>query len=440
MGLANTLAIEGRKRGIFVNSIAPVAASRMTEDLLPKPMLEALEPARVTPLVLWLAHEGCEESGEIFELGAGYFGKLRWERSEGKSVRLGREITPELLRDDWETLASFERGASYPRSLQESLAPIAKIVGLGPSRGANKYIDADAAFGYEFDSTSFEYTPHDLALYASTVGAGTDPLDQDDLRYVYESHAKGFRAVPSYAVIPAINEFFRRAEAGEKAPGLAYGFDRVLHGEHRLELVRALPARKTTLTQKTRIKDIVDKGKHALVISETKSFDEDGDLLAINELTVLVRGAGGFAPPSESPAPAVDENAPPAREPDFVVEQQTTPDQAIRYRLNGDWNPLHVDPNFAKLMRFDRPILHGLCTFGFAVRHVIGAFAPGGDPRLFKSVSSRFAKSVYPGDTLRTKVWKLSDTRALFQVEVVERDEVVISHAALELHPEVPSK
>lgn len=436
VGMMNTLAVEGRKRNIFVNAIAPVAKSRMTEDLLPPMMLAALEPERVTPLVVLLAHEESEETGGVFELGGGFVSKLRWERSEGMSYRLGRAITPESLRDDWDALTDFASGATHPQNIQEALAPIATIATKGPSLGANKYIDADAAHGYAFSESSFTYDKHDLALYATTVGAGTDPVDSKELQYVFESHAKGFRAVPSFAVIPALNEFFDRAEKGEKAPGLKYGLDRVLHGAHRLELTRPLPARKTTLTQKTTIKDIFDKGKHALVVSQTKSYDEDGDLLVINDLTTLVRGAGGFG----GPRGAAADLTPPEREPDHVVEQATAPDQAIRYRLNGDWNPLHVDPGFAKMMRFERPILHGLATYGFAVRHLISAFCPDGDPRYFKAVSARFSKSVYPGDTLRTKVWKVSETKALYQVEVVERGEVCIDQAEFEIFSEIPKK
>jgi 3-hydroxyacyl-CoA dehydrogenase/3a,7a,12a-trihydroxy-5b-cholest-24-enoyl-CoA hydratase len=131
-------------------------------------------------------------------------------------------------------------------------------------------------------------------------------------------------------------------------------------------------------------------------------------------------------------------NVPPNRPPDAVVEEKTDANQALLYRLSGDWNPLHADPAFAKNFGFERPILHGLCTFGFAGRHVVAKCAPGGDPRLFKSIKARFAESVFPGETLVTEMWKESETRVVFTTKVKERGKVVISNAAVEFFAEVP--
>jgi 3-hydroxyacyl-CoA dehydrogenase/3a,7a,12a-trihydroxy-5b-cholest-24-enoyl-CoA hydratase len=213
-----------------------------------------------------------------------------------------------------------------------------------------------------------------------------------------------------------------------------YGFERILHGEQYTEVVRPLPSA-AKLVHKSRIKDIWDKGKNALVVSETKSYDEKGDLLMINEITTLVRGAGGWG---GDRGPTDPVNVPPSRAADATITEKTHENQALLYRLNGDFNPLHVDPNFATAMGFQKPILHGLCTFGFAARHVIKSFAKNGDPRYFKSIKVRFADSVFPGETLQTEMWKESDTKIVFTVKAVERNAVVVSNAAIEFYAEIP--
>ena len=431
-GLGQTLAIEGRKRGIHVNTIAPIAGSRMTETVLPENLLAALRPEYVTPLVAWLAHEDCEASGGLYEVGGGHFAGLRWERSMGKTFRVGRAISPEDVRSSWDSIDGMEE-TEHPENIAQSMQPIMANLERGESKGGNEYIDVDEALGYEFPEETSSYDERDLALYALGVGAAGDAESELDL--VYEMSSDGFKALPSYGVIPAVNLILELGKRGITAPGLSYGLDRVLHGEQRLELKRPLP-KSAKLTHKARIKDIFDKGKGALVITEVKSFDEDGDLLMVNEITTFVRGAGGWG---GDRGPSADRNAPPDRKPDAVVEEKTADNQALLYRLSGDWNPLHADPSFAKAMKFDRPILHGLCTFGFAVRQVLGKLAPDGDPRYFKNVDVRFAKSVYPGETLITEAWK-EGNRLIFQTKVKERDEVVLSNAAIELYETIPQK
>ena len=113
----------------------------------------------------------------------------------------------------------------------------------------------------------------------------------------------------------------------------------------------------------------------------------------------------------------------PERKPDAVISEKTSENQALLYRLSGDWNPLHADPSFAGAFGFDKPILHGLCTFGYSARHVIRSFS-NGDPRFFKSIKVRFADSVYPGETLHTEIWRESETRAIIRCKVVERDKI----------------
>ncbi len=152
-------------------------------------------------------------------------------------------------------------------------------------------------------------------------------------------------------------------------------------------------------------------------------------------MTAFVRGAGGWG---GDRGPTADVNVPPARQPDTVVEDAIPLNQALLYRLSGDWNPLHADPDMAQAFGFERPILHGLCTFGYAGRRVLERYAPQGNPDYFKSIKVRFADNVYPGDTLITEMWKESEQRIVFQCKVKERGKVVISNAAIELFEELP--
>jgi (3R)-3-hydroxyacyl-CoA dehydrogenase / 3a,7a,12a-trihydroxy-5b-cholest-24-enoyl-CoA hydratase / enoyl-CoA hydratase 2 len=432
-GFTQTLALEGRKRNIVVNTIAPIAGSRMTETVLPKELLDALRPEYVSALVGKLAHESTEETGGIYEVGGGFFAKLRWERSTGKTFRLGRAISIEDVSSAWKDITQFEK-TTHPGSVAESMQPIMENVEAGPSKGGNEFIDVDAALGHRYPELVSSYDERDVALYALGVGAAKDPTDERDLQLVYELSGKGMKVLPSFGVVPAINMVFTQAKQGVSAPGLNFGLDRVLHGEQYTELRRPLPPR-GKLTTKAQVKNIYDKGKGAIVITEFTTYDEHGDELVKNELTTFVRGAGGWG---GERGPSADVNVPPDRAPDKVVEDRTSDNQALLYRLSGDWNPLHADPGFAKAYGFQRPILHGLCSFGFATRNVLQAFAPDGNPDHVKSIKVRFAQTVIPGETLVTEMWKESDTRIVFRTKIKERNEICISNAAMELWKEIP--
>ena len=427
-GFAQTLALEGKKKNVLVNTIAPIAGSRMTETVLPPNMIEALKPEYVTPLVALLCHESSDENGGLFEVGGGFFGKLRWERTEGKLFKLGRAITPEQLKNNWKTIVDFGK-STHPATINDSMAPILGNL-ESKAMGGNEFIDVDTALGYEFPPQTSKYDEKDLALYALGVGAGTA---EEDLQFVYENAGEGFKALPTFGVVPALAMVFEMAKRGETAPGMNYGFDRILHGEQYTELRRPLPTA-AKLTHKAKIKEIWDKGKGAVVVTAITSYDEDGNDLVYNELTTFVRGAGGWG---GERGPSAEVNVAPDRKPDAVVEEKIGSGQALLYRLSGDINPLHVDPGFAKAFGFEKPILHGLCTFGYAGRHIIKAFSKN-DPRYFKSVKVRFSESVFPGETLVTEMWKDGDQKIVFRCKVKERDKVVISNAAVELYKEIP--
>jgi 3-hydroxyacyl-CoA dehydrogenase/3a,7a,12a-trihydroxy-5b-cholest-24-enoyl-CoA hydratase len=429
VGLAQTLAIEGRKKNVLVNTIAPIAGSRMTETVLPPDLLEALKPEYVSPLVAYLCHEGCEETGGLFEVGGGFVGKLRWERTQGKSFRLSRRMTPEHVAGAWKEISDF-RKSTHPTDINSAMAAVMENLGTARGKGGNEFIDVDEALGYEFPESTESYSEKDLALYALAIGAARDALDEGELRVVYEGHTQGFVAFPTFGVIPALNAMMKAGQA----PGMNYGFERILHGEQYLELKRPLPS-SGTLTHKARIKDIFDKGKNAVVVTEVRSFDGAGQEILRNEITAVIRGAGGWGGDRGA---STDQALLPDRAPDASITEKTHENQALLYRLTGDINPLHVDPSFAGAMGFQRPILHGLCTYGFSARHVIKAFARN-DPRYLRSIKGRFSDSVFPGETLVTELWKESDARILFRTKVVERDVVVISGGVAELFSELPS-
>jgi len=433
VGFANTLSLEGQRKNVLVNTIAPFAASRLTEGLLPPAVFDSLKPEYVSPIVAYLCSEDSDTTGGVYEVGGGFYSSLRWERTKGKLFRLGREVSPDDLQSSWKQINDFGE-SDHISSVMESLGPIIQNVEAGPSKGGNEFIDIDEALGAKYPDRTSSYDEGDLALYALGVGAATDPNDDEGLRLVYEGHGAGMKALPTFAVIPGTNAILGFAKEGITAPGLHYGLDRLLHGEQYIELVRPLPL-KATLTTKGTVKDIWDKGKGALVVTELDSYDEDGDLLIKSEMTAFIRGAGGWG---GDRGPSADINVPPERQPDAVVEDAIPENQALLYRLSGDWNPLHADPGMAQAFGFERPILHGLCTFGYAGRRVLQKFAPDGNPDFFKSIKVRFADNVYPGDTLITKMWKESDQRIVFQCTVKERDSVVISNAAIELFEELP--
>jgi (3R)-3-hydroxyacyl-CoA dehydrogenase / 3a,7a,12a-trihydroxy-5b-cholest-24-enoyl-CoA hydratase / enoyl-CoA hydratase 2 len=431
VGFGKTLALEGAKRNVRTNIIAPLAGSRMTETVLPPEMLDALRPEYVTPLVLWLAHETCEENGGTFEVGGGFMGKLRWERAEGKTFKLGRAITPEQVQRAWPQVCGFEK-TTHPTDVASAMAPIVTNLGSFAKCG-NDFIDVDAALGYEFPEATSKYDERDVALYALGIGAGRNALDPKELQFVYEMGS--FQVLPTFGVVPALQMVFDMYKQGKQAPGMNYGFERVLHGEQYLELAGPLPTH-ATLTHKAKIRDIFDKGKNAVVVTEIRSFDEQGEQVALNELVTVVRGGGGWGGergPENKPV------AQPTRAADKVTEERVREDQALLYRLSGDINPLHADPGFAKDFGFDKPILHGLCTYGIAARHVLAAYA-GNDARLFKSMRARFSETVFPGDTLVTEMWKESDQKILFQVRAKERDKLVLAGAVIELFAEVPKR
>ncbi|KAM6150641.1 LOW QUALITY PROTEIN: peroxisomal multifunctional enzyme type 2-like [Erethizon dorsatum] len=435
LGLSNTLAIEGRKNNTHCNTVAPNAGSRMTETVLPEDVVRALKPEYVTALVLWLCHESCEENGSLFEVGAGWIGKLRWEQTLGAIVRRKNEAeTPEAVKANWKKICDFDN-ASKPQSIQESTGTIIEVlhkvdseeVSTNPTSHAASTASPGfaSAIGYKLPSYVSAYTELDTIMYA--LGVGASMKHPKDLKFLYEG-SSDFSCLPTFGVIIAQKSMTGGGLA--EIPGLPINFAKVLHGEQYLQIYKPFP-RAGKLKCEAVIADILDKGSGLVIVLDVYSYSGK-ELICYSQYSLFVVGSGGFGGKrtSEKLKMAIDI---PSRPPDAVITDNTSLNQAALYRLSGDWNPLHIDPNFASLAGFEKPILHGLCTFGFSARHVLQHFA-GNDVSRFKAIKARFAKPVYPGQTLRTEMWK-EGNRIHFQTKILETGDIVISNAYVDLVP-----
>ena len=277
------------------------------------------------------------------------------------------------------------------------------------------------------------YTERDTMLYALSLGLGNDPLNASALPFVYEGLEGGLRALPSQAVVLGYPGFWaREADTG-------IDWVKLLHGEQRMRLHRPLPASGEVVGH-NRITHLTDKGegKGAIMVTERRLETAAGELLATVQQVTFLRGDGGYSQqgggqPSDAPLPAL-QPTPQDRAPDFTDTQPTRPEAALLYRLMGDYNPLHADPAVAAKAGFERPILHGLASYGL-VAHAVLRRCCGGDPARLKALDIRFAAPVYPGETLVTEIWRVPGHPAQVQLRarVLERDKVVLSHGFAEL-------
>lgn len=265
------------------------------------------------------------------------------------------------------------------------------------------------------------YTAKDSILYALGVGFGADPLDAQELRYVYE---KDLVAVPTMAAVLASPGFWMRERAE-----LGIDFVRLVHGEQSVALHRPLPGA-ATLVGESRVVRITDKGegKGAVMhVEKTLTDEADGGLVATVEQVLFLRGDGGFSKHGggDAPAPAAPEL--PAGVPDVTLALPTRADAALLYRLSGDINPLHIDPAVAAKAGFPRPILHGLATYGNACRGILASCC-GHDATRLRSIRARLSAPVYPGETLLLECWRLGAEEVAFRARVQERDVQVLAN------------
>jgi acyl dehydratase len=258
----------------------------------------------------------------------------------------------------------------------------------------------------------YEYTWKDVVLYALSIGAQTD-----ELSFIYENAKGGLKVIPSFCVVMCHDLFVALFK------GVKIDASRFIHGEEAMKLYRPIPPEGKVITE-GEITNIYDKGKGALIIWTMRILTVAGEILAEAEHTIFYVGAGGFG---GDPGPKTEAlNPPQGMQPDFAASYFVQENQAALYRLNGDTNPLHVDPEFAKMGGFPLPILHGLCTYGYAVRAVLHK-ACGGNVEKFKEFRARFSGVVYPGDTLITQGWTVESGHFLIQART-DRG-VVLSNA-----------
>ncbi len=272
-----------------------------------------------------------------------------------------------------------------------------------------------SAVGKELEALPYNFTQKDVMLYALGVGAGADP---EDLKYVYENNLV---ALPTFGVIPlvpAVSSFMSMEE-------IQFNPAMLLHGEQYLEQKKHPAPVDGELVSKPKIANIYDKGKGALVEIDVETVDNKGDVVYYNRIGFFIRGEGGFGG-EKGPEPGYEA---PDREPDEVVELETLPQQAAIYRLSGDSNPLHIDPEFAQMAGFDKPILHGLCTFGVAGRAILRRLC-NDNTEMFRAIKVRFSRPVFPGETIVTEMWKESPEMILFRCKTKERGEYCLTNAA----------
>ncbi|KAF2091913.1 short chain dehydrogenase [Saccharata proteae CBS 121410] len=429
LGFSRALAREGAKYNIYVNTIAPNAGTNMTRTIMPEEMVQAFKPDYVAPLVALLCSDRVPKppTGGLFEVGSGWQARTRWQRSGGHGFPIDVPLTPEAVLGAWEKIINFDDGRSdHPEDSQEGLKSIManfqnRSKGEAEDSENGEYLKAiEDAKTAQVQGTEFCYEDRDVILYNLGIGA-----KRTDLHLVFEGD-ENFQVIPTFGVIPAFDAT-PSYNIGEIIPNFSPMM--LLHGEQYLEIKRYPIPTEGKLVSYPKLVEVVDKGKSAIVVTGSVTKDTNtGEDIFYNESSAFIRGSGGFGGPSKGSnrGAATAVHTPPNRAPDAVVEEKTTEEQAAIYRLSGDRNPLHIDPEFSKVGGFQVPILHGLCFFGISAKHIVQKFG------LFKNIKVRFVGTVLPGQTLRTEMWRAGN-KVIFQVKVVETGKLAIAGAGVEL-------
>lgn len=287
-------------------------------------------------------------------------------------------------------------------------------------------LDYQRLKSWPFGVIEHTYTEKDTMLYALGIGFGTDPLDERQLRFVYEQE---LLALPTQAVVLGFPGFWA------KHPDSTLDWVRLVLGAHSLRIHRPLQPQGTVIAHNA-VTRVIDKGagKGALVVTERRLLDKgSGELLATIEQLSFCRGDGGYSAPSTafpagqpSDPPLPDPPLVPDSAPELTCDLATRPESALIYRLSADLNPLHADPRIAAAAGFPRPVLHGLATYGVACHAILRSCCDYRPERL-RALTARFSAPVFPGETIRTEIWPRRN-HALFRARVVERDVVVLGN------------
>ncbi|KAF9476695.1 multifunctional beta-oxidation protein [Pholiota conissans] len=416
MGLTKTLAIEGKKYNILANVIAPSAGTAMTSTIWPQEMVDAFKPDFIAPVVGYLtSKENTSTSGALFEILGGWAAQTRWQRSGGYGFPSNKPYTVEDVFAKWDKITNFDDGrATHPTSTQEALQQLDPNAFADPE---DSQLVRDAK-KEPIEPVLYSYTERDVILYNLGIGA-----TEKELKWTFEGDDE-FSALPTFGVIPQF------ACSSSIPLDWLPNFNpaKLLHGEQYLNIKAPIPT-SGELVSDARILEVLDKGKAAAVTTIIETRDKNtGKIIFENQSTVFIRGAGGFGGKrtGNNRGAASASNELPKRKPDAVLEEKTSTSQAALYRLSGDYNPLHILPEFAAVGGFDQPILHGLCFMGIAGKHVLKTYGP------YKDIKVRFTGVVYPGETIVTEMWK-EGQKVIFTTKVKERNTIALAAAAVTL-------
>lgn len=422
IGLANTLAIEGQKNNVHCNVIVPTAASRLTQDILPEVLFNELKPILIAPVVAYLCHESNTDNGAIIESAAGWATKVHMIRGKGSVLRssLADSVTPEKVRNAWENVVDMTN-AQRMNSITEASGSLMEIIDQFESKSGSQANDGSTY------RDNFKFGNKDLILYA--LGIGASVKNSVDLKFLYENHPE-FSPLPTYFIQPALMITMTSQLVASAIKHTEFDLTQVLHGEQYLEVFEQLPT-EGEITTTASVLDVMDKRSGAVAVVDCLTYDQSGKLLLKNQISTFIVGAGNFGGKTKA-SDAVKPSVPiPNRPCDASIKYATSVDQAAIYRMSGDLNPLHIDPDFSKLAGHKVPIMHGLCTLGFSVRAVLSAYADN-DVSLFKAVKVRFTKPAIPGQTLEIQMWQ-NGNRIHFKTLVADSGVEVITGAYVDL-------
>ncbi|MCV7201204.1 3-alpha,7-alpha,12-alpha-trihydroxy-5-beta-cholest-24-enoyl-CoA hydratase [Mycolicibacterium peregrinum] len=275
-------------------------------------------------------------------------------------------------------------------------------------------IDLDKALGAELEPIEFSWTSSDIQLYHLGLGAGADPMSSRELRYLVDDTPQ---VLPTFGNVAV--SFHMTEPPKVQFPGIDIELSKVLHASEAVSVPGPIPTSGTAKSVQ-RFTEIWDKGKAAVIVSESTVTDETGKVLWTTKRSIFARGEGGFGG-ERGPATSAEL---PDRAPDIEISLPTLPQQALLYRLCGDRNPLHSDPAFAAAAGFERPILHGLCTYGIGCKAIVDNLLDG-DVSQVASYGARFAGVVIPGETLQANIWK-EDGKFIGVLTAPSRDNAVV--------------
>lgn len=424
LAFTRTLAIEGKKVGIKCNAIAPHAETAMTKTIFKDSELNKFSTTQVSPLVILLCSEEIGGvTGELYEVGAGWIGNTRWQRAKG-AVLHDEHIKPEFVKEHWNEVVDFSNGITLKTAEESSMAILKDFEDDADDEEED---DNDEDSDSKDEIYSFDH--RQVILYNLSIGAR-----RDELKYVYESDPN-FQVIPTFGVIPFMNQ----DDGGLNFDKLLKNYNpmKLLHGEHYLKVNKIPIPTSGDLSTKSFPLEVINKGKgnkkNVLMRSGYKTFNSKGDLLFTNVGSYFIKDCETMTGSNEIFNKAKKDlgdfylkDFSVSGKPDFEFNYKTDADLAALYRLNGDFNPLHIDPEFAKGGNFNQPILHGLCFYGISAKALLDHYG------MFNEIKARFTSHVYPGETLRVLGWK-SGSIVKFQTWVVERNVQVIDFAAIKL-------